>query len=356
MKKYLPLFIVLVFIGIVVYFSRGFLFHCSNTDFPAYYRTATIILDPSIPNVSIYDQNPNTDWYGNARFVEYRYSMIVAYLMAPFALLPYATARTVMVLLGIFAYLLAVSLTLSMCGLKGRRYIYPLALSIFWFPLFITLKFAQVDTFILLLIVLGVLAASKNRPYLCGSLIAFAAMIKVFPLAIAMVFGLKNWRIIVSCVAVFGLSLLLPGTSAWIDSFAVQPFVLLNYPTLRIIFVWNWFVVIAGVIAGLTAFAAYRSKPDYFMLAALAIPAMLLTMPIIEYNHMLFLVFCYIYLMSKNKHLIPAVLSAALITLSFAYRPYMVVGLLVLWVPLLSTLISPRLPSWLSARQHRFPV
>lgn len=292
--------IFVIIIPVTLYFSVQFAKITGSTDFPAVYRTATMIADPNTPNTEIYTYNPDANRYDKPyKFLEYRYSMLIAYLMAPLAYLPYNIAKGVMIYVDVLAYLGAVSLCLRLLGASGRWFVYPLALSTLWPPFICEVRYAQVNSIMFFLVAAGVYFATNKRPGLGGALIGFACLFKIFPIAVALILGIKNWRIMAGAAVVIGLALLLPGTPEWINSFFNQPFVSTLYSPILKLTGYTWFIVFAACIAGAAAFIAYRHREaEYITLTALAITAMLLTMPIMEYHYYTFLVLPICYLLS----------------------------------------------------------
>jgi hypothetical protein len=134
-------------------------------------------------------------------------------------------------------------------------------------------------------------------------LIALAALFKLFPVAIALVLGLRNWRILVGFAVVFGASFLIPGASKWI-------FTLMNWgETEAPLYVWletiNPVLVYAcPILIGIvTASVAVMAKDvNYPLLTAFSIPAVFLAMPRLGYYHLTLLAFSFVYLFSSGKN------------------------------------------------------
>lgn len=84
------------------------------------------------------------------------YSILAAYIRAPLALLRYYTAKTVMILINLVAYVCAMILIFRMANVSGRWVAWGTAISVLWLPLLSTLMYGQVNAVILLLVTTGV--------------------------------------------------------------------------------------------------------------------------------------------------------------------------------------------------------
>jgi hypothetical protein len=306
----LKLVIVAVVLAMSILVSVLFSYKTYNTDFPLYYYVASTILDPQTSNEDVYRYPEDRgNKYSIPEKTEVKdpflYSIPAAYFLAPLAWMPYYTAKTTMIFLNIVAYLFAVAMILKLSNVSSREITWGLAISCLWLPFLHTLVFAQINALILLLVALGVLAVSRGYPYLCGVLIAFASLIKLFPLAIALVLGLRNRRVLVGFSVVFGASFLVPGSTKWMSTMydfvneevrlptylwlkAVNPVLVSLYPVL-IGIVTAWITIIA-------------KDDDYPLLASFAIPAVFLAMPRLGYYHLTLLMFTYGYLFSSKKY------------------------------------------------------
>ena len=318
-------------------------YYTYNTDFTAYYYAASTILDSNTPNISIYDIDitnkysiPEATEFHGFRFIS---SMPVAYIIAPLALMPYFKAKSVMIFINILMYLGAITITLKMGGASGRRLAYPLALLCLWWPFIHSMRHGQVNGIILCLIAIAVLAAAKNHPTICGIFLAVAALFKLFPIAIAMLLGVKNWRIFASCIVAFGVSFIIPGSLKWFQAISntLPRFNFLYTP----LYLWlkqfgfGWYWVYAATIAGFSALLVYRSKnANYPLIASFAIPSVFLVMPHMEYTHLTLLAFSYSYIMvttinSIHLLLISTILSFILISTSFFFFNLLVLNIIV---------------------------
>ena len=298
---------IIAFIAIGAYLAWFSIFIANlaaGTDFPVFYYAACTICDPSSSNIMIYDENPfNKYSVPDNEFQaknDFLYSMPIAFILSPLCFLSYYNAKAVLIFLGIFCYLLAIAITLHLNEAKNRWFVYPLTLSFLFFPFINNVLLSQINSLILVLVSFSTFFAVTKRPYLCGSLLAFAGLFKIYPIAIAMVLGLKNWRIIVSCSFVFVLSFLIPDSLEWIHAISNvnkthAAFLFLTLGT-------YWFMLYAVTIALLTAYIVLRTKNTNFpLLVSFAIPAVFLTMPIIEYHHLVLMAQPYIYVLTKYK-------------------------------------------------------
>ena len=328
-RKFKLIFSVVVLL-VCFYFSVFLSHYTYNTDFGVFYYAASTILDPNTPNISVYDIDtankysiPEATQLHGFTFI---YSMPVAYIMAPLALIPYFKAKAAMIFINILMYLSAITIALKMGRASGRWFAYPLALLCLWWPFIQNMRQGQVNGILLFLLALAVFAATKNRPTICGIFLAIAALFKLFPIAIAMMLGIKNWRIFASCLFVFVISFLIPGSPKWIEAISSYPRYNIHY---SLIYLWLkqislfWFWIYAATIAGFSALVVYRAKDaNYPILTSFAIPAVFLTMPIIEITHFTLLPFSYAYLLvsakRSNRLLITSIfISFIMISISF---------------------------------------
>ena len=352
-KLIVGLLVLLVCFNFSVFLSH----YTYNTDFQAYYYAARTILDPNTPNISVYDIDTANKYSipeaSEIHAFAFIYSMPVAYIISPLALMTYFKAKSAMIFINILMYLAAIAIALRLGGASRRWFAYPLALLCLWWPFIQNMRQGQVNGILLFLIALAVLAATKNRPTICGIFLAIAALFKLFPIAIAMVLGIKNWRIFASCILAFGVSFLIPGSLKWFQVIsniyggAYSPI----YLWLKQFgFIWFW--IYAATMAGFSALIVYLAKDaNYPILTSFAIPAVFLTMPIMEYDHLTLLAFSYSYIIVTTKmsnHLLitSTILSFILISTSFFFFNLLILkiivsfGLAVFWTALAYNLSS----------------
>lgn len=347
-------FLIFIFIAVLtfnIYWAIDKALKAYDNDFAASYYAASVILDPSLPSSAMYDLNTMHNIYpkyGIDKPVDYIYSMAAAYLHVPFALLPYQIAKIVWNLIGLIIYLISVILILQLEKVNCQRCIEYLTISMIWFPFLFSQYFNQSNAVILFFLSLAILAASKERPYLSGVLISVASLFKLFPVAVALVFGLKNWRILAMFSLGFILSLLTPGSLEWFSSIRVifprysSIYLLLN----RLGICWYYLYVAAIVCA--TAVVAYRAKAaSYLQLAALAITAVFLVMPLIQYHHLTVLVISFAYLISVIKSLSRSLIYLTILAffminfyINFSLQLIPAVGLFLVWSVLITMIIQ----------------
>ena len=329
-----------VLIVCILFFSIFNPLFSYNTDFPVFYQAASLILDPSATAASVYDIEALKKYAVPEKFTgksAFLYSMPVAYALSPLALMPYYAAKTVMIFMSFLAYLVAVMLILRMTAASGRWFVYPLALSCLWFPFIQDLRFGQVNSILLLFVSLAVYFARKEQFALSGIVLAIAALVKLFPVGIALVMGLKNRRILLVFALTFALSFLIPGSLNWfpaignIHKIGLMP----AYLFLRQ-FGIEWYVLYVISVAGITAFIAYRiNDTNYLVLATLSIPAVFLVMPLVEYYHLTLMAFPCLFLLTSKDNAISktiALLSIVLIYLGiFMGNDVIFLGLLLPW-------------------------
>jgi|GEM_PF-1972803 len=333
-------------------------------DFRAFYYAASVIIDNQVLNNQIYDYETMAQIYpryGMERMPLYFiYSMVAAYLISPIGLLPFETAKIIWNLLNLAAYLFAIVILLRLSGAAGFRFHFLFLLSILWMPFLDNLIFIQVNGFILLFVVIGVYLASQNHPLIGGVMLSTAVLFKLWPLAIVLVLGLKNHRILVSFAITFVLAMLIPGAIEWFT--AIHKGLIRHYSyTYQLLFQLGTIYPITYFLAvsGITAAAAYYFKTKgggYGLLISLAVTAMFLVMPVVEYHHLTMLIIPYIYLLAapyRNNPLKYAASSLSLILTSFPFFNGMTflstVGLIILWFVILYTLVEK--DNLLEARQ-----
>lgn len=304
-------------------------------DFPVFYQAACIILDPNTANTTIYTFNGSENSIylipEASDSIAYIYSMAAAYIMAPLALMPYYWAKTTLIFLDLMAYIGAVVLVLRNHRAEGRLLFYPLMISLLWLPFLQDLTFAQINAMLLLLVTSAVLLASRKYALPAGILLGIASLFKLFPVAIALVLGLKNWRIAAACIGTIGMTLFIPGSLEWFPALKrISP---VGFSDMYIMLAhfgpyWGW-LYSAAVGAATALIAWYYREVDYRYLASLAIPAVFLAAPVVEYYHLTLLIFTYLNLyFAVNKEKIFVILT----TLSAILVYYNVTGVHISYV------------------------
>lgn len=304
------LIIIAVSLAISISVSMLFSYKTYNTDFPLYYFVASTILDPQASNEDVYRypedrENKYSIPEKTQEKNPYIYSVPAAYFLTPLAWMPYYAAKTTMIFLNMIAYLFSVATVLKLSNASGRQITWGTAISCLWLPFLHTLIFAQINALILLLVVLAVLAVTRGYPYLCGALFAVASLLKLFPLAVALILGVRNWRVLVGFSIVFGASFLVPGSTKWISTMLS----FMNEEVRVPAYLWlkginpDLVFLIPVLIGAVTALIALLAKDDdYPLLASFAIPATFLAMPRLGYYHFTLLALTYAYLFASKQY------------------------------------------------------
>lgn len=308
MKKFIPIALTFAFcIAISIFLSKYY----TGTDFPFFYYVANTILDPNAKNEAIYSPNIHNKYGIPEEEIRqensFRYSILVACLLAPLAFLPYYAAKSVMIFLDIAAYITAVAIILRILKNSGRHFLYPLALSCLWIPFLNSIVHVQVNGLLLLLIATAILAVDNDRPFYSGMLIAIATLFKLFPIIIAIILGIRNWRILASCIAAMIISFLIPGSLEWLYLLStVNP---IDIPKDFYTAAYQWlapyslliFAFYSGSIGIITAIVAFYSRNyDYLLLTSFGLLAAFIMMPVVEFHHLTLLILPYIYLFTSR--------------------------------------------------------
>lgn len=339
-KFIIPLILIIIF---NIYWTISTANNPLHPDFSAFYYAASVVMDSSVSDMAIYDRGVMSEIagkYGIEQPVDFIYSMPVSYILAPFALMPYHVSIIAWNLLSLVLYVISVLILLKLAGVDRVNTMKFVSISLIWSPFLLNQFLTQSNSIILFLITFAVFAVTKNKPYVGGLLIGIAALFKLFPIAIALVFGLKNWRIVVAFAVTLGTSFLITGALRWFD--AIQD-IFPRYSCIYIIlnsYGRYWFFIYAAIIALSTAFIAYRSKEtNYLQLASLSIPTVMLILPIFQIHYMTIMIITYIYLFSIVPN-IPRWLYvlgfASFVIINFNYNlslmPTQTIGLLLLWI------------------------
>ncbi|NLN49990.1 MAG: DUF2029 domain-containing protein [Clostridiales bacterium] len=305
----------------------------AEPDFSAFYYAASVILDPDISITEVYNPNPSqqlVEKYGiNQPVKPYIYSIAVAYILTPLTLFSYQTAKVVWNLLNIAMYVVAILIPLRLGRASGIYALLLVCLGLVFAPFLRNQFWMQTSVFVFLLVSCAVYLMTKGRFYMSGILLGVATLFKIYPIAVAMVFLFKNWRIPLTTLIVILGSFLIPGSLNWIQAmynvgrYYSEGYVLLG-PSL--------FVVFVAIVIFATALIAFRFRElDYQTLATLAIPAGIIILPVIEFHFLTVLMFPIIYLLSlyKDDLLLLKIIVLVSIALISAWLKFP--GSLVLW-------------------------
>lgn len=151
------------------------------------------------------------------------YPPISLVLLTPFATLPIELAEDVWTICSLSALLVSIFLLLQMSKtFSARNSFIVVGLAMLSFPVKFNLGMGQINLLLLLLTCLAFYWYRKRHLVLAGTALALAAALKLTPLILLFFFlKKKQWRLILSCVVVFGLlnsvGVLLLGTSVTID-------------------------------------------------------------------------------------------------------------------------------------------
>ena len=323
----------------------------SDNDFSILYYAARVITSADHSPADVYAYHaPGV--YGTENDYPYTYSVLAAHLVSPLALMPFRAAKLLWSVLVVLFYFAAYFLSLRIIQPPARYERLLVLIAPLWIPFLVEARQTQSDSLMFLLVVLAVLAAVRGSPYFSGSLLALAALFKLWPIAVAMVFGLKNWRVFVACMVVFGASFLVPGSPAWFGSLlhtsATLPRPELYSPVLILLKGWFWLYL--AVIPAVTALLVWRyPETDYPLMLSISLAAVFLIMPVNEYFHYVPLIFPLIYLLGRIP--LPYVGLLYILLCAVTPRPLNVVsaavfcGLYLIWGTLAYCMVKKKVAS-----------
>lgn len=325
-----------------------------RSDISAFYYAANVVLDSGITNEKVYDVDVMRSISANYGIHHYPmpfvYSVASAFIMSPIVLLPYRIAGLVFNLVNIPLFMCAIAIVMLL-GRISKLYLFgSLAVLSLWMPFLYSQYWLQSNALMIFLIALAVLAAARGRPLTSGILIAIASLFKLYPLAFAACLGIKNWRILAACLAIFIASFLIPGSTEWfaairnIHPYGSSPiqtpvFACLNHAGSV------WYIIYALIIIAITALISYQNRnADYPLLMSFVIPAAFLVNPYIDYHHLTMLALSYAYILARREIFPRWFLGASAISFIFInthilYFPdinpigiFVMFGLLLMWM------------------------
>lgn len=280
--------------------------YASYTDFPVLYNAASYFLHEHTSMAHIYDiwvanGNNSVEKTGAGKFI---YSPLALVLLSPLGYLEYYAAKTVLMSVNIISYVLSVYLILRHLNLSGRWFVYPFFLSLIWGPFLLDVMMGQVNSILLLFLILAVYSFKNDKPVISGLLIGVAALFKIFPIGIAMTLGIKNWRVFISCCLLFVFSLMVvPGSIEWFTAIkSIAP--LSMSPAYHFLSSLNpsLFWVYSASIALTTALLIYKAQTnDYLKIISYSIPAIFLAAPVFEYYHLTLLIVSYLFIVNYAR-------------------------------------------------------
>jgi len=290
------------------YFFYQISTYLEETDFPVFYCAAKIAMDPATPTAKIYDTSTlmgckfpellNQEQRNGLHFI---YSIPAAQLLTPLGLLPYFHAKTLIIILNIVCYLAAIhqllkSISSNSCLVKPFRYC---MLASLWLPFQFDIRFAQINSILFLAITVATAKASK-KPFLSGFLFGIASLFKLFPLGIALLIGLKNWRVAVTCISTLIISLTL--TDSWIWFAKISNISRAGSTPIHLLLDFNFYFYITYtcIIIGITTSIAYLKSSDDTYITGFAITSLFIIIPIVEYYHLVLLMIPIFYMVLNN--------------------------------------------------------
>ena len=316
-----------------IYQSVEWSLSSTEPDFSAFYYAAMVVLDSDIPITEIYNPKPSqqlADKYEiNQPVKPYIYSIMVAYILTPLTLFSYQTAKVVWNLLNIAMYVIAIVIPLRLGRASGGYFYLLLILGLIFAPFLRNQYWMQTSVFVFLLVSWSIYLMTKGRIYISGIILGLATLIKVYPIAVAMVLLFKNWRITLTTLTIISVSFLIPGSLNWIEAI---PNVGKYYSEGYILLGPNLFVAFVTFVILTTALMAYRFRDlDYPELACLAIPAGIIILPVIEYHFLTVLMFPMLYILSLHKDDLLWLKIAILVSIAIISMWLKFPGTLVLW-------------------------
>lgn len=229
------------------------------------------------------------------------YSPTIAYLISPLAVLSYYDAKVTFMMLNAFFYYISIILLLRRMNLFNLINITISSLFMFM-PFFISYILGQVNSIILLLITLSILAYCKDKVNICGTLLGLAANFKIFPLLLSFILAKANRSIPLIAVLFFSVSLLMPGTNHWLNAITTVSaghtpvFIYLESIDVRIFPIYS----VAILVISYAYLLVSRTK-DFFLLIGYSLPSAFLAMPVVQYHHLMILSITYTVLILSDR-------------------------------------------------------
>lgn len=329
MKRVKLITVALLVFTTAVSFSYWHSRYTDFTDFPIFYNAISYFLHENKGLENIYDILVSHEYElpektNDGKFI---YSPLALVLLSPLGYLEYYTAKTVLMSVNIMCYVLSIYLILKHLKLSGRWFVYPFFLSFIWAPFLIDVMMGQINSILLLLLILAVCSVENHKPVISGLLIGVAALFKFFPIGVAMTLGIKNWRVFISCFLFFVLSITaIPGAIKWFSAIqnihpsSISP----AYQFLGGAHKPILFGVYSASIALITALLIYKTKNNgYLKIVSFSIPAIFLAAPVFEPYHLTLLIVSYLFLVNYARinfrliYIVMPLISALAITFAF---------------------------------------
>jgi hypothetical protein len=347
-KCFLVFFIIVAAIILVVTVMGNIsnAFVSPNSDFGSYWYAGNILRNHTLPITEIYDfaRSCTGSLYGAFKPpVQFNYSIPVAYLFVPLTYLSYIPARIVLCTVLFCSYLLSVYLLLKRNQISGTRLYLVMAVSTLYVPFLFSQHWPATDPFLLLCTVIALVNAEK-KPCLAGVLIGVAALFKIYPLFIAVMLGIKNWRIALGAFLIFGAAFLIPGEMAWIHNLLIPGNVITRESPLAVVPVYcqnhSYFYLFALCASITTIIALFKNRVKaYDVFVVLSIVTMFVIMPAYEYQHFVLMIIPFIYIythISKLPGWLVIVATISLVLISAGFSVLDIYGVLLLWMAMLT--------------------
>lgn len=356
--------LVTLFLIGTAYFSMWSSNFYRHNDFSAYYRAANIVRDTDKQITDVYKISAEDASKYNIPKEEgisdYRYSIMVSYLITPLAFFNFETADAILIFVNIIAYVTSLILILRhFCSKKTMIYLYLLVFLVYWMPFRQNIIWNQVNAILLLLITFALYLAINKHHWAAGISLAIASLFKPYVIPITMVISLKNWRLAPAFLGVIAFNILcLPGAAQWFHASLWPP-----HHSSCFSFIYQYlqqfgnyqFWIYAVIIGATTAIAVWFNKEtDYFTLLSLAIPASFLAMPLLQSHYPTVLIFTFAFLSTQDLSLgmtVSTIISFLLISISSKYlftgsffnaSLAMYLGIFIIWIVMLMKLTQSR--------------
>jgi hypothetical protein len=320
--------IALMVIITAVSFSYWHSRYASSADFPIFYNATLYFLHEHNGIANIYDVwiSHEYDLPEKTNAGKFIYSPLILVLFSPLGYLDYYAAKTVLMSVNIICYALSIYLILRHLKFSGRWFVYPFFLSFIWAPFLIDVMMGQINSILLLLLILAVCSLENDKPVISGLFIGVAALFKIFPIGIAMTLGIKNRRVFISCFLFFIISIaVIPGAIKWFSAIlSIHPSSI--SPAYRFLSEYKpvLFGIYSASIALITALLIHKTqKNDYLKIVSYSIPAVFLSAPVFESHHLTLLIVSFLFLVSyvrvnlKLFYIATPLISALVISMAF---------------------------------------
>jgi hypothetical protein len=335
-----------------IVFTVLFTLHClwsfhiaeisKTRDFAAFYSAASIVIDPSLRDEGVYDpavmEKAAIERGLDVKPDKYLYSLPIAYLFSPLTLLSYENAKLAFLIINLLSYFAANIIILKLMQPARKWLPFFAVIPWIWLPFLINQYWIQSNSILFLLIALGIYLSLKKKDLGAGFMFGLAILLKVFPIILVMLIGIKNWRIFIASMATCSLFLVFPGSLTWIEVLMHT-----NHPNFTPIALWLknrgpfWMLTYQGIIFGLSALLVYRFKSrNYLLIAAFGVVSSLLISPVVGGYYYTLLMLCFAYLYYSKQTLpiwvkLAGVVPFLIFSLTLNNYSLNFFGLLLLW-------------------------